>query len=216
MDWEAKLARAIDEHAARTARGPAEGERPDLHLTAIGSASWAAGLAALMAGLPDVAVGWLRRAADEYVESWTAAPPGSWGRPIAALRCRLLAADTTGARLDAERTLAAGALEAGGPIAGYAAALALMALGRDDLAGPVVEGLRERSDFPADVADALAALVLGDAAGYAAAIGSVVRSFEERDAYLEDVAVADTALVLQALARARGLAVAISSPLLPV
>ena len=178
--------------------------------------AWAAGLAALMLDRQDEAGRWLRRGADEYRASWEIAPPGSWGRPIAALRCRLLAGDADGARLDAAWTLRVGALEAAGAIGGYAAVLALLALGRDADAIPLAEALRGRSDFPGDVADALAALARGEPEAYAAAVGSVVRSFETRDAYLEDVPVADTALVLQELARARGIAAEISSPLLPV
>jgi hypothetical protein len=156
-----------------------------------------------------------RRAADEYVASWEIAPAGSWGRPIAALRCRLLGDDLSGARADAERTLAAGAASAGGPIAAYAAALALLVLDRDADAGEVAETLRGRGDFPDDVADALAAIARADVDAYATAAGSVVRSFETRDAYLEDVPVADTALVLQVLARARGVEAELVSPLLP-
>jgi hypothetical protein len=43
----------------------------------------------------------------------------------------------------------------------------------------------------------------------------VLESFEKRDEYLEDIPVADTVLVLQALAARRGIAVELSSPLLP-
>jgi hypothetical protein len=42
---------------------------------------------------PDEAAALVRRAADEYRLSWEIAPPGSWGRPIAAIRCRLIAGD---------------------------------------------------------------------------------------------------------------------------
>jgi hypothetical protein len=43
----------------------------------------------------------------------------------------------------------------------------------------------------------------------------VLESFEQRNEYLEEIPVADTVLVLQALAAKRGLAAALSSPLLP-
>jgi hypothetical protein len=69
----------------------------------------------------------------------------------------------------------------------------------------VTESLRERDDFPRDVADALAYIAADDVVGYAEAIESVVDSFETRDEHLEDVPVADTALVLQELARRRGI-----------
>ena len=59
------------------------------------------------------------------------------------------------------------------------------------------------------------ALALGDGKRYAEAVVGVLRTFEQRDRYLEAVPVADTVLTLQALARPRGLEVALSSPLLP-
>ena len=46
-------------------------------------------------------------------------------------------------------------------------------------------------------------------------VESVLDSFETREEYLEDIPVADTVLVLQALAARRGLAVELSSSLLP-
>ena len=51
--------------------------------------------------------------------------------------------------------------------------------------------------------------------GYAEAVEEVLESFETREEYLEDLPVADTVLVLQTLARRRGLAAELSSPLLP-
>jgi hypothetical protein len=75
--------------------------------------------------------------------------------------------------------------------------------------------LRERDDFPGDVADALATLAAGDRPGYILAVESVLDSFETREEHLEDVPVADTVLVLQALAESRGLDADLVSPLLP-
>jgi hypothetical protein len=65
------------------------------------------------------------------------------------------------------------------------------------------------------VGDALAGIAAADPLGYTEAVEEVLRSFEARDEYLEDVPIADTVLVLQALARRRGLAVELSSDLLP-
>lgn len=208
MDWLAKLEWAESEHGARAARTAAEpSEREDLRLAGVAGASWAAGLAAAMLGREREARALLARAVDEYVVSWDAAPPGSWGRPIAAVRCALLAG--TDARPVAERALAAGVREAEGPIAAYCAALALVVTGRDGAAASVAESLRGRADFaPAAVADALVALAGRDGDAYREAAAGVLRSFEERDAFLEDVPVADTVLVLEALARERGLDVA--------
>jgi hypothetical protein len=203
MDWAAKQSWADEEHTRRAATPALEGERDDLRLAGIAGASWAGGLATLMQGDAVAAGTLLRRAADEYQVSWEAAPPGSWGRPIAMLRCRLMAGDTEGARVDAETAIAAGALEAPGPIGGYCAVLALLVLGRDDEAVPVAERLVSDGLEPASVADALGALGRRDDASYDAARRRVLASFEERDAFLEDVPVADTVLVLDALARER-------------
>jgi hypothetical protein len=65
--------------------------------------------------------------------------------------------------------------------------------------------LRERDDFPRDVADALAAIAGHDVIEYVEAVESVVASFESRTEFLEDVRVADTALVLRELALRQGI-----------
>lgn len=216
MDWAAKLAWAEAEHTERIERGPAAGERPDLHAAGVANASWAAGLAAAMLGDAGRRRQLLRRAAEEYRSSWGIAPAGSWGRPIAAVRCRLLAPDLEGARADSEWTLAEGAAGADGPFGRYAAALALLVLGAEKEAFAVSSSLREDDAFPADVAEALVAVASRDGAAFAGACRDVLRSFEERDAYLEDVRVADTVMVLQELASLRGLdPPVLESPLLP-
>ena len=50
-----------------------------------------------MAGRREEAAVWLGRAAERYRESLDGAPAGSWGRPIGALKARLLAGDREGA-----------------------------------------------------------------------------------------------------------------------
>lgn len=216
MDWQAKLEWAEAEHERRLAAGLGPDEREDFRLAGIAGASWAAGLASLMLGRAEEARDRLLRAADEYDTSWRAAPAGSWGRPIAMIRCRLMAGDHEGVRADASAAVAAGVLDATGPIGGYCAALALLALGRDDDAQTVAARLADEGLEPASVAEALGAVARADGAAYEAARLGVLRSFEERDAFLEDVRVADTVLVLEALAAARGLeAPRLSSPLLP-
>ena len=169
-----------------------------------------------MAGRADEAREWLGRAAERYRESFDDAPPGSWGRPIGAIKARVLAADWDGASRDAEWALAAGADEADSAIGRYAACLALLVLERDDDARVHANAIRERNDFPPAVADALAMLAAGtDRVGYVEAVEAVLESFEQRDEYLEDVPVADTVIVLQALAQRRDLAAELQSPLLP-
>jgi hypothetical protein len=99
--------------------------------------------------------------------------------------------------------LAAGAEEAESSIGRYAAAMALLVLGRNEEAALLSESLT--GDFPGDVAAAVGAIARQDAASYAEAVEHVRRSFEEREAFLEDVPVPDTALALEALAVRRGL-----------
>ena len=112
-------------------------------------------------------------------------------------------------------TLELGVAESDSPIGRYAAALALLVLGRNDEAVIRADAIRTRDEFPRDVGDALASLAAEDVVGYTQAVESVLDSFETREEYLEDIPVADTVLVLQALAARRGLAVELSSSLLP-
>jgi hypothetical protein len=214
-----------DEHAEREEARYADGlsrlpDDPDARqrqLVRVAMAATGAGLARLMQGRRAEAAGWLARSSERFRESHADAPPGSWGRPIGAVKARVLAGDRDGAAADAEWTLSLGALEAPSPVGRYAAVLALLVLGRDVEAAPAAAGLQEEPEdaFPRSVADALAALAAGDAAAYRDAAEAVLASFEERDAYLEDIPVADTVAVLEALAEPRALAAGLSSPLLP-
>jgi hypothetical protein len=199
---------------AEIARRQEERSRSAQDAVLRGNAAYGAGLAQLMLGDLAEAREWLDHAVAAYRDSWTDAPPDSWGRPIAAMKARLLAGEPAGA--EARWALDAGADEAETPIGRYAAALAHLVLGDDERARVHADAIRTRDDFPSDVGDALATIAAGtDAVGYTEAIEAVLESFETREAYLEDVAVADTVLVLEALAEARGLRVELSSPLLP-
>ena len=217
MDWQAQLERAEARYADGEARLGTEGESdPDARqrqLTRLGNAAWAAGLCSLMLGRDPGE--WLARAAARYRDSWPDAPPGSWGRPIGAMKSLLLAGDWDGATEAARWALDAGAAEAESPIGRYAAALANLVLGERDDARVHADHVRTHEGFPTDVADALAYLAAEDVVGYTEAVESVLESFETRSEYLEDVPVADTVLVLQALAARRGMAVELISPLLP-
>ncbi len=191
MDWRERYERAAERYAAGETR-----ELDERQLVQLANAAWAAGLCLLMDGDPEAAAEWLRRAAARYRESWS---PGAWGRPIGAIKALLIAGDDPDEA--ARWALEAGAAEAESPIGRYAGALALLVLGRDDEAGEVAATLAD--GFPSDVADALAALAVGDAPAYRTAVASVRRSFEEREAFLEDVPVPDTALSLDVLASRR-------------
>jgi hypothetical protein len=214
-DWEARAARAAQRYEDGAGRLPDDLDERQRQLTRMGNAAWAAGLSLLMLGRGGESSRWLARSAERYRESWADAPPESWGRPIGAMKARLLAGDSDGARAEAGWALEAGAARSESPIARYAATLALLVRGEDEPARAVAAGLRELSDFPQPVARAVARLSEGDAAGYEAAVRELLADFEARDDYLEDVPVADTVLVLQTLAERRGFAADLQSPLLP-
>jgi hypothetical protein len=197
VDWRERYERAAVRYAAGETR-----ELDERQLVQLANAAWAAGLSLLMAGDREGATTWLRRSAARYRESWDAgAATDAWGRPIGALKALLIAGEDAGAA--ALWALDVGAAEAESPIARYAAALALLVLGRDDEAAEVAQTLT--AGFPAEVADALFALARHDAGAYAEAAKRVLRSFEEREAFLEDVPVADTYLAIEALAELRRL-----------
>jgi hypothetical protein len=216
-NWAAHTDREVERYRDGEARLPetADADARQKHLTRMGNAAGGAGLSLLMQGRVDEAAGWFRLAAERYRESFADAPPGSWGRPIGAVKSLVLAGDRPAAEEAARWALDAGAAEAETPIGRYAACLALLVLGRDDDTRPVAALLRGREDFPGDVADALAAIAAADRPLYVEAVESVLASFETRDEYLEDIPLADTVLVLQALAGLRGVAAELSSPLLP-
>ena len=189
------------------------GDLDERSLVRKGNVAYAAGLALLMAADPESS-DWFRRAAARWRESWGGGE--SWGRPVGALKASLLAHDEPAVEELATWTLELGTATADSPIGRYAAAIALLALGRWPEARHVAESLRGRDDFPDDVADALAYITAHDVVGYIEAVDSVVDSFETRNEHLEDVAVADTALVLNQLARRRGIEYVLrASPVLP-
>jgi hypothetical protein len=213
--WEERAARAVERHDDGVARLPDDGDERQRQLTRMGNAAWAAGLAYLMLGRREEGATWLARAAERYRESWPLAPAGSWGRPIAAMKSRLIAHDREGANADAQWALEAGAAESESPIGRYAAVLARLVLNTDAEAAGEAATLRSRDDFPAPVAESLVALAVGDAVAYETAIRVLLADFEGRQEFLEDTPVADTVLALQVLARERALSVELSSPLLP-
>ena len=216
MSWREQADAASERYRDGESRlGDATDEDPrQRQLTRLGNTAWAAGLSLLMVGDRAGADDWLRRAAERYRESWQDAPPDAWGRPIAAMKGLLLAgADASEA---AHWALDAGAAEAASPIGRYAGTLALLVLGRDVDARVLASTLRERDDFPRDVADALTTIAAQERVGYLSAVEDVLASFEQRTEFLEDVAVADTVMVLQLLATARDTAVDLpASPRLP-
>jgi hypothetical protein len=179
----------------------------------MGNAAGAAGLAELMGG--GDGRGWFARAAERYHESWEHAPPESWGRPIGAIKARILGGDWNGAADDARWALESAAAASESPIGRYAAALAFGVLGEWDGMRAQADYARTHESFPSEVGDALALIAAEDVVGYTEAVEAVLASFETREEYLEDMPVADTVLVLQALAARRGIAAELESELLP-
>src|SRR5712691_10914274 len=132
-DWAAHFERErgrYDDGAARLP-GLVDPDDRQRQLTRMGNAAGGAGLALLMAGRFAAAGEWFSRAAERYRESFPDTPPGSWGRPIGAVKARVLAGDWDGAEHEAHWALDAGAAVAESPIGRYAACLALIVLGRD-------------------------------------------------------------------------------------
>ena len=216
MDWAEQAEAASERYRDGESRlGAATDDDPrQRQLTRLGNTAWATGLSLLMDGRREEANEWLLRAAQRYLKSWQEAPPDSWGRPIGAMKALLLAGGD--ATEPARSAVEAGAAEAASPIGRYAGTLALLVLGRDGDALALTPTLRERDDFPRDVADALAALAASDGTAYVPAIESVLDSFETRTEFLEDAQVADTVLVLQLLAAQRHIAADLpASPRLP-
>jgi hypothetical protein len=214
-DWTERARRAVERYQDGGARLPDEPDERQRQLTRMGNAAWAAGLSYLMLGRYGEATDWLVRSAETYRRSWPDSPHGSWGRPLGAMKSRLIADDLQGARDDAAWALEAGAETAESPIGRYTAALARLIRDEDGDAARLAATLVGEGAIPPAVAGSLAALAARDAAGYEIAIRELVIDFESREAYLEDLPVADTVLALQALAEPRGLGVSLASPLLP-
>ena len=212
-DWNERRQRAAERYEDGAARLPDDPDARQRQLTRMGNAAGAAGLAELMAGGDGRE--WLSRAAERYRESWEHAPPESWGRPIGAIKARILAGDWDGAADDARWALDAGAAATESPVGRYAAALAFGVLGVWSEMRMQADYARTHETFPSDVADALAFIAAEDVVDYVQAVEAVLESFETRDEYLEDMPVADTVLVLQALAARRGMAAELESELLP-
>jgi hypothetical protein len=217
-DWDAHYRREAERYRDGETRlpGAPDSDTRQRQLTRLGNAAAGAALSLLMQGNTAEAREWFDRACARYRESWADAPPGSWGRPIAILKARVLAASWDAAEGDARWALEQGAAEADSAIGRYAAALANAVLREWDELRIHADALRLDEAFPSDVSDALAAIASPDPIAYVEAVESVLESFETRDAYLEDLPAADTVLVLQSLAERRGLTPAeLESSLLP-
>jgi hypothetical protein len=214
-DWEERARAARARYEVGANRLPEDQDERQRQLTRMGNAAWAAGLSLLMLGRRGEADDWLVRSAETYRRSWPDAPPGSWGRPIGAIKSRLIAGDLAGAREDAQWALDAGAAGSESPIGRYAAALAQLVLGEEGEAAALAETLKGAEAIPLPVTESLLALASRDAGAYERAVRALVADFESRAEFLEDIPVADTVLALQALAAERWIVLELSSELLP-
>jgi hypothetical protein len=211
------------EHARRAERRFADGERRlpsdpaarQKQLVRMAMAASTAALARLMDGTAG-AREWFRRSVELYRASWADAPPGSWGRPIGALKAAVLAGDAGLAAETATWASSLGAERSDSPIGRYAAALAALVLGDDASAARLAERLAEDPSFPPATAAALRALAEDEPDRYREELAALLADFETRSEFLEDLPVADTVLVLEALAARRGMAARPASPLLPL
>lgn len=155
-----------------------------------------------------------RGAADVYRASWEAAPPRAYGRLVGLMKSSILWGD---GGHDAGYVRAALADDPrDSPAANYALAIAALAQGDDEAALPAIERMRAGDGAFDRTADAMAALVHGDAGAYAAALAAIVADFAAREAHLTGVAFADTAVMLERLAAPRGMAARPASSLMPV
>lgn len=189
--------------------------RREQQLMRIASAAWGLALALCMEDEVVAARAWLDRAATLYRRSLADASPRSWGRSIGALKSRILGGDDAGAAREATYTLDLGAAADASPIARYAACISFLVRGDDQSALDAAAFLIRDDSFPPATARALRSVASYDARAYEGDLQGVLETFETRDRFLEDVPVADTVLMLEALARARGIAAGLASIRLP-
>ena len=172
----------------------------------------AEGYRALLGGDETAARDALRAASDRYRASWEAAPPDAYGRLVGMLKAAILAGEAETTSRYVHSTIGD---EPTSPTSAYALALAALVAGDDALAGRAAEAMRGGSEAFDRAAAAVAALAARDRDAYEPALQAIVDDFAARDAHLTGVAIADTAVMFERLARARGIASALRSPLLP-
>src|ERR1051326_97126 len=108
-DWRELATRAQSRYRDGEGRLPDEPDPRQRQRTRMGNQAHAAGLALRRAGEAKASRRWLERAAERWRESYAGAPPGSWGRPIGAMKAHILAEDWDAAARDATWALAEGA-----------------------------------------------------------------------------------------------------------
>lgn len=188
-----------------------EGEHRELMIAAIAAEGVAH--AALVEGDVESARAGYADAVHKYRASWALAPPKSYGRLVGLLKAAVLGGDPRAAATEVREELDGDADAAGSPVASYVLAVAALILGDDDAVAPLADVMEPRGGAFARTATALRALAAGDGAAYAAAVSAIEADFAGRDEHLTGVAIADTAIMLELIARGRGLAAELDSPL---
>lgn len=189
-----------------------DGEHRDLMLAAIAAEGEAHG--ALLAGDTEAAAANYGRAVELYRASWALAPPKSYGRLVGLLKAAVLGGTAEPAADEVRAELEDDADAAGSPVASYVLAVAALIKNDDDAVAPLAEVMEPRGGAFERTAAALRALAAGDADAYAAAAAAIADDFAAREEHLTGVPIADTAIMLELIARERGLAAELDSPLM--
>ena len=188
-----------------------EGEHRELMIAAIAAEGVAH--AALVDGDVEAARAGYVDAVEKYRASWALAPPKSYGRLVGLLKAAVLGGDSKAAAAEVREALDGDPEAAGSPVASYVLAVAALILDDDEAVAPLAEVMDPRGGAFERTATALRALAAGDGAAYAEAVAAIEADFAERDEHLTGVAIADTAIMLELIARDRGLAAELDSPL---
>ena len=189
-----------------------EGEHRDLMLVAIRAEGEAH--AALLAGDIDTATAGYARAVEAYRASWALAPPKSYGRLVGLLKAAVLGGAGDAAADEVRAALRDDPDAPGSPVASYVLAVAALIKHDDDAVAPLTDVMEPRGGAFERTAAALRALAAGDADAYAAAAAAIADDFASRDEHLTGVPIADTAIMLELIARERGMAAELASPLM--
>lgn len=169
--------------------------------------------AALLADDSDAARTGYARAAEAYRASWALAPPKSYGRLVGLLKASVLGGSAQPAAEEVRSALRDDPDAAGSPVASYVLAVAAVIVGDDGAVPALAEVMVPRGGAFERTAGALRALAARDGAAYASAVAAIEADFAARDEHLTGVAIADTAIMLELIARERGLAAELDSPL---
>ena len=169
--------------------------------------------AALLAGDAHAAAAAYALAVERYRGSWALAPPKSYGRLVGLLKAAVLGGTARPAAEEVRAALAGDPDAAGSPVASYVLAVAALIVGDDNAVAPLADVMEPRGGAFERTATALRALAARDGEAYAAAAAAIADDFAGRDEHLTGVAIADTAIMLEIVARERGLAAGLESPL---